>query len=336
MEQDYQELEIDPNCSLLELKKRYVRLCLQWHPDKNPDNPEACAKFIRITAAYQRILQRLEQPGETAESSSSQFHMSTEDARHIYQNTVRNQNVGYNVEDAFSDFQTVNPAAPEATNQVHTENLRSVFQSTNVFERIQVLKPSEHKLNITLADIYQGNVLPTHWTRMTQDPHNPHNAIPSADLFRFPALHNIQEGDKFVLPGMGDYDETLNRVPDLTFVVHIEPHSCFFRDAEDLIYIIPHDRKTAIFPLSLTVPALDETSAQPLHTLVLNEDQDCYVVPNKGFPTRSAQSSPYYLDRVMPYFSLKVRPARAKRGNLMIRWTLPEPTEEESEEANLS
>jgi len=34
------------------IKKAYRNLSLQWHPDKNPNNPQAAAHFIQITKAY--------------------------------------------------------------------------------------------------------------------------------------------------------------------------------------------------------------------------------------------------------------------------------------------
>lgn len=35
-----------------EIKKAYRKLSLVYHPDKNPDDPLATAKFILITKAY--------------------------------------------------------------------------------------------------------------------------------------------------------------------------------------------------------------------------------------------------------------------------------------------
>jgi len=36
-----------------EIRKAYRRLALRWHPDKNPDNPDATAEFQKISAAYE-------------------------------------------------------------------------------------------------------------------------------------------------------------------------------------------------------------------------------------------------------------------------------------------
>lgn len=48
----YQTLEVAPSASDDEIRKAYRKLALRWHPDKNPDDPEATAKFQKISSAY--------------------------------------------------------------------------------------------------------------------------------------------------------------------------------------------------------------------------------------------------------------------------------------------
>lgn len=51
----YKILGVDSNFTIEELERKYKRLAKRWHPDKNPDNPEAEEKFKDIATAY-RIL----------------------------------------------------------------------------------------------------------------------------------------------------------------------------------------------------------------------------------------------------------------------------------------
>ena len=43
------------NATPAEIKKSYRKLTLQYHPDKNPDDEEALAKFHEVAEAYEAL-----------------------------------------------------------------------------------------------------------------------------------------------------------------------------------------------------------------------------------------------------------------------------------------
>jgi len=49
----YEFLGVSRDCNDQELKTAYRRLAMQFHPDRNPDNPEAEEKFKQASEAYQ-------------------------------------------------------------------------------------------------------------------------------------------------------------------------------------------------------------------------------------------------------------------------------------------
>jgi len=49
----YEILGVDKNADKATLKKAYRKLAIQYHPDKNPDNPEAEEKFKEAAEAYE-------------------------------------------------------------------------------------------------------------------------------------------------------------------------------------------------------------------------------------------------------------------------------------------
>ena len=49
----YEVLGLDRNASDEDIKKAYRRLAKKYHPDLNPDNKEAEAKFKEVNEAYQ-------------------------------------------------------------------------------------------------------------------------------------------------------------------------------------------------------------------------------------------------------------------------------------------
>ena len=56
MKQDYYDLlGLDAEATAEEIKKAYRRLAHQYHPDKNPDNPQAEEVFKRLSQAYQTL-----------------------------------------------------------------------------------------------------------------------------------------------------------------------------------------------------------------------------------------------------------------------------------------
>jgi len=51
----FQILEVPAEADNAAVKKAYRKLSLVYHPDKNPDDPSAVAKFIQITKAYNAL-----------------------------------------------------------------------------------------------------------------------------------------------------------------------------------------------------------------------------------------------------------------------------------------
>ena len=49
----YEFLGVSRDCNDQELKTAYRRLAMQFHPDRNPDNPQAEEKFKQASEAYQ-------------------------------------------------------------------------------------------------------------------------------------------------------------------------------------------------------------------------------------------------------------------------------------------
>jgi curved DNA-binding protein len=76
----YKILGVDKTASAAEIKKAYRKLAVQYHPDKNPDNKEAEAKFKEISEAYAVLSdEKKRQEYDTYGSAGFQQRYSQED-----------------------------------------------------------------------------------------------------------------------------------------------------------------------------------------------------------------------------------------------------------------
>ena len=82
----YEILGLQRNASEAEIKKAYRKMALKYHPDKNPDDPDAEAKFKEAAESYEVLSnaekrQRYDQFGHQGMKGmgANGFHMSMED-----------------------------------------------------------------------------------------------------------------------------------------------------------------------------------------------------------------------------------------------------------------
>jgi curved DNA-binding protein CbpA len=56
MDDPYQILGVSRDATKARIKRAYRRLVMKWHPDKNPDNPDAEEQFRKIQQAYEYLI----------------------------------------------------------------------------------------------------------------------------------------------------------------------------------------------------------------------------------------------------------------------------------------
>ncbi len=90
----YKILGVDKNSSKEEIKKVYRKLAMQYHPDKNPDNPESAEKFKKISEAYAVL------GDDTKRSQYDQFGSAGFHQKYSQEDIFR----GFDFEDIFGDI----------------------------------------------------------------------------------------------------------------------------------------------------------------------------------------------------------------------------------------
>ncbi len=76
----YKTLGVEKTASADAIKKAYRKLAMKWHPDRNPDDPQAEDRFKEVSAAY-AVLSDAAKRQQYDQFGDSQFHQqwSTED-----------------------------------------------------------------------------------------------------------------------------------------------------------------------------------------------------------------------------------------------------------------
>lgn len=87
MKDYYAILGVDKKATAAEIKKQYRKRAMQYHPDRNPDNPEAELKFKELAEAYgvltdpqkKKEYDRYKTTGFRGAGATGGFHYSQED-----------------------------------------------------------------------------------------------------------------------------------------------------------------------------------------------------------------------------------------------------------------
>ena len=116
----YKILGINENASEVEIKKAYRRLAMEYHPDRNPGDKGAEARFKEITEAYGVLIDR------TKRREYDQFK------KYGFRDQHGQRGFRYSQQDIFRDIFT-NPFASEIFRELGREFMKSGFRFDDKF-----------------------------------------------------------------------------------------------------------------------------------------------------------------------------------------------------------
>jgi molecular chaperone DnaJ len=219
----YKILGVTKDVSDAELKKVYRKLARQFHPDSNPDNAKAEAKFKEISEAYSVLSdkdQRAEYDQMRAMGSGPRFTGG--------QGFPGGGGQGYpggaaGFEDVFS-------------------NLFGGGGGFGGFGGPQRGQDLTHRATIDFIDSIKGTTLKLNFDRG------------GAVQVKIPA--GIQDGQKVKVRGKGSPSPNGGEAGDLLVSVHVKPHPVFVRDGNNLRVSVPVTFVEASLGATIQVPTL--------------------------------------------------------------------------------
>jgi curved DNA-binding protein len=227
----YQVLGVDKNASEKDIKKAYRRLAKQHHPDANPDNPSAEAKFKDISEAYE-VLSDSEKRAQYDRFGAN--YQQYGGAGNPYQTYTSGADSSF--ADIFDSLFGGLGGRSRAGRPQQTSGGFSGFGGVP-----QAGQDMEQPVTISLREAYQGT------TRMvTKGDRKIRVNIPAG----------ADSGTKVRLAGEGSpgYGGTSG---DLYLVVEVQPDSQFERQGDDLLVDVRVDMFTALLGGTVEVPTME-------------------------------------------------------------------------------
>jgi len=220
----YKILGVSKTATADEIKKAYRKLALKYHPDKNPDNAEAEAKFKKISEAYAVLSdQKKRQEYDTYGSTGFQQRYSQED---IFR--------GFDLNDILNQFGFGGRAAHSGGFRTFTSRSGNPFG--DIFGqtaggcgggcRPQPAKGQDqtYELTVSLEDVLHGTEK-TISLRRDGKTENISVKVPKG----------IESGKRLRLTGKGAPSGSGGPPGDLYLKVTIQPHPVFTREGDNLI-----------------------------------------------------------------------------------------------------
>ena len=221
----YEILGVSKTATADEIKKSYRKLALKYHPDKNPDNAEAEAKFKKISEAY-AVLSDAKKRKEYDTYGSAGFQQ-----RYSQEDIFR----GFDLNDILKQFGFGGGSSRAGGFRTHSGGGANPFG--DFFGqagrgcggggcRPQPVKGQDHtyELSVSLGDVLNGAEKNISLRRNGGD-QNISVKVP----------RGIESGKRLRLTGKGAPSNSGGPPGDLYLKVTVQPHKVFTRDGDNLL-----------------------------------------------------------------------------------------------------
>jgi len=234
----YKELGIDKGASAEEVKKAYRKLAAQLHPDKNPGNAAAEARFKAVNHAYQVLSDKKKRAlydefGEAGLREGFQPEAARAYQRRPGRVVMEGDGTGFNFEDIFSS-----PGRGGLGDlmgdlfggRAGGRRRNAPIQGADV----------EGELTVDFADAIAGTTVSV--------------TMGNAEGVKVRIPPGAGDGDRVRVPGQGEPGANHGKPGDLIITVRVRPHPFFEREGLDLHLDLPITAAEAYRGAKVSVP----------------------------------------------------------------------------------
>lgn len=310
----YDILGINKNSSLEDIKKAYKKKAFQYHPDKNPNNPEADIKFKEISNAYSILSneeekRRYDHLGDENYNNNGSNDRNNDDLKDMFENLFGNRHHDP-FADAFFGFRNRNTKSNQCNNinKVYTATLDEVYYGINKninFKVTHFCKKCNKTCEKCNGDgIIQQMIQMGPFTQIMQQNCNICNGSGMSikgnkncpeckgnGVYEIENACNLcipkgfEDGMKTIFNNLGEQPKKSSQIPGhLILEIRIQDHPSFTRKANDLYYKVNITLTEAILGKDLVIPYFDDTIKLNINQFGIINQNKQYIVKNRGLP----------------------------------------------------
>jgi curved DNA-binding protein len=269
----YSILGVNKTASAEEIKKTFRKLALKYHPDRNPGDKAAEARFKEISEAYE-VLSDLDK-----RRKYDQFGQYWQQAGQTggWPSGATNVDFGgfdfsqYGNFDEFINELLGRFATPGAAKTSSARTKQPGYNDFNTgfggFGEQTTSKDQEATISLTFSEAFQGVRKRLSLGSETIDVRIPPGA---------------KQGSRVRIKGKGQYDPYTRQRGDLYLNVELQPHSFFQFEGDNLVCEIPITPDEAVLGASIEVPTPDGTVVMRIPPGIRSGQS--LRLKNKGWP----------------------------------------------------